>query len=193
MLPPLATTSDLTQRGIDAGAAEAALLGAASDAVRSEAGAAISLATSTVRFPTEPSRRIELPARPVHSVTSVLLNGEPVTDYVVRGSSLWRECRWQRWGDIPGELTVTFTHGWDPVPASIVDLVCSLVAAGVSATTDGYDPKRRMSYERIDDYQYGLRTGGDEIVSVMELPKRTTDMLRRRFGLGSMVVGSVPR
>ena len=187
----LAVHEDLEVRGINAGQAEAALLAAASDAIRAEAGSLIGRATSTVTFSTEASRRLELPARPVISVDSVRLDGEPVADYKVRGSSLWRDCYWQRPGAVPSEVEVTFTHGWDPIPAVVIDLVCSLVAAGVSAIGDNYDPKRRMSYERIDDYQYGLRTGDDEITSVMELPPRTTAMLRRRFGIGSTVTGSV--
>lgn len=191
-LAPLAGTEDLEARGIvvDEDAAEV-LLAAASDAVRAEAGSAISRHTSTVRFVTEASRRLELPARPVVSVDSVLLDGVPVTDWVLRGSSLWRSCRWHSPGGVPSEVTVTFTHGYEDVPGVVVDLVCALVAAGASAMGDGYDPKRRMSYERIDDYQYGLRTGEDEIVSVMELPKRTAAMLRRRFGGGSLVAGTV--
>lgn len=187
----LATAADLSARGITGDYATlSALLDAATDAVRAEAGTIISRETSTVTFPTEASRRIELPARPVHAVTSVLLDGEAITDWHLRGTSLWRESPWQRRGAIPSELTVTFEHGWDLAPAAVVDIVCALVAGGLAAVAEGYDPKRRMSYERIDDYQYGLRTGDDEITSVMELPRRTTDLLRRRFGIGSAVVGS---
>lgn len=187
----LATAVDLALRGITGdGDLLAALLDAATDAVQAEAGTLVARATSTVTFPTEASRRIELPARPVRAVTSVQLDGVEVTDWHLRGSSLWRESLWQRRGAIPSDLTVTFEHGWDPVPSAVVDIVCALVAGGLAAASEAYDPKRRMSYERIDDYQYGLRTGDDEITSVMELPRRTTDLLRRRFGIGSAVVGS---
>jgi hypothetical protein len=192
-LAPLAAVADLTARGIDTSNTDRidALLDAASASVRDAAGSAISRATSTVTLWTEASRRIELPARPVVSVASVTLDGVTVTDYKLRGSALWRDCYWQMPRDTPGEVVVTFTHGYATVPADVVDLVCSLVAAGNAATEDGYDPKRGMSYERIDDYQYGMTTGADEVVSPMELPERTRAWLRSRFGASSTVVGTV--
>jgi hypothetical protein len=192
-LAPLADAASLQARGIDISNTDRinALLAAASAAVRDAAGSAISQETSTVTLWTEAARRIELPARPVESVAAVTLDGVAVTDYRLRGSALWRQCYWQLPDATPGELVVTFTHGYDPVPADIVDLVCSLVAAGLSSADDDYDPKRGKTYERIDDYQYGMQTGGDELVSPMELPERTRAWLRRRFGVGSTVVGTV--
>lgn len=192
-LTPLAAVADLTARGIDTSDTDRinALLASASSAVRDAAGSAISRETSTVTLWTEASRRIELPARPVASVASVTLDGVAVTDYRLRGSALWRDCYWQLPHDTPGELEVTFTHGYATVPADIVDLVCSLVAAGLAAAEEAYDPKRGKSYERIDDYQYGMQTGGDELVSPMELPERTRAWLRSRFGTGSTVMGTV--
>lgn len=192
-LSPLADTDDLTARGIDTTNASrvAALLNAASAAIRDAAGCAISRVTATVTLWTEPSRRIELPAKPVQSVSSVVLDGVPVTDYKLRGSGLWLNGYWQMPGDIPGELVVTFDSGYDPVPDDVVDLCCSLVAGGLAAAEDGYDPKRGMGYERIDDYQYGMATGDDEVVSPMELPESTRAWLRGRFAGGATVVGTV--
>ncbi|GAB3166625.1 hypothetical protein GCM10027059_25860 [Myceligenerans halotolerans] len=192
-LTPLAAVADLQARGIDTSDTDRidALLDEASSAVRDAAGSAISRSTSTVTLWTEASRRIELPARPVQAVATVTLDGVAVTDYKLRGSALWRDCYWQQPDKTPGELVVTFTHGYDPVPADIVGLVCSLVAAGLASADDGYDPKRGKSYERIDDYQYGMQTGDDELVSPMELPDRTRTWLRARFGTGSTVMGTV--
>jgi hypothetical protein len=192
-LEPLAAEADLTARGIDTSNTDQtdALLAAASAAVRGAAGSAITRDTSTVTFWTEASRRVELPAKPVNSVASVTLDGVTVTDYVVRGSSLWRSHPWHQYGQVPGQLVVEFEHGYDEVPADIVDLVCSLVAAGQAAAADGYDPKRGVAYERGDDYGYGMATGSDEVVSPMELPAKTRAWLRRRFGSGASVVGSV--
>ena len=193
---PLATDADLSARGISTEnvAATAALLDAASAAVREAAGCPISEQTSTVTLWTEASRRIELPARPVRSVASVVLDGETLTvddDYVVRGSSLWRDCQWQAQGDIPGELVVTFTHGYAEVPADIVDLVCNLVGAGMASVTEGYASHAGKQYESIDDYRVGYTVGPDAISSVMELPERTVRSLRARFGTTTVVVGTV--
>lgn len=192
--PHLAVGADLTARGIDVGSAQDTLLAAASAAIRAAAGGApITLTTSTITLTTEASRRLELPVRPIHAVTAVRIDGQTITDWVLRGQSLWREAWWQAPQSIPSLVDVTVEYGWHEIPPDLVDLVCSLVAAGGASIADsGYDPRRQMSYERIDDYQYGLRTGDDEVISVMELPARTVRMIRERFGTaGSVVVGSV--
>lgn len=195
-LEPLATEADLMARGIDTDnpAATQALLAAASAAVRAGAGCAITRQTSTVTLSTEPSRRIELPARPVHAVTAVALDGRDLTvgvDCHLRGSSLWREQLWQSPAAIPSELVVTFEHGFDEVPADVVDLVCSLVGAGIAATDEGYASSVGKQYESIDDYRVGYAVGADAVASVMELPDRTRRALRRRFGMTSVVVGTI--
>lgn len=195
-LAPLATTADLSARGIAItnSTAITAMLAAASDAIRAAAGCSISRQTSTVTLWTEASRRIELPARPVVSVTSVTLDGVALTagtDFVLRGSSLWRIDRpWQASGDIPSELVVAFTHGLAAVPADIVDLTCSLVGAGMAAIEGGFAANTGKQYESIDDYRVGFETGEDAVASLMELPPRTVASLRRRFGGGAVSVGS---
>lgn len=190
----LATTDDLTVRGISfpsVSRAEA-LLESVSAAIRDAAGCQISEQTSTITMWTEPSRRIELPSRPVTSVTSVLLDGAEITDWKLRGSSLWREIPWQCRGAIPSELTVTFTHGYTTVPEDIVHLTCMLTAAALNAATDGFAGHRGLSGETIDDYQASYTTGADEVIDPIELPQRTRDMLRRRFsGGGAVVMGGV--
>jgi hypothetical protein len=194
-LAPLAAKADLDARGIDTSdwSRSSALLASASSAVREAAGSQITKTTSTVTIWTEPTRRLDLPSRPVHSVTSVTLDGVVLVqdvDYFVRGSGLWRNCYWQGRNEVPGEVVVTFTHGLDEVPADLVDLVCSLVAAGTVAAEDGYDPKRGVTNERVDDYAQGRATGADEVVSPMLLPERTQAWLRNRFGGGTVVVGT---
>jgi len=196
-LAPLATAADLSAYGIDITNTTAVVqvLAAASAAVRDAAGCAITRETSTVTLSTDASQRFELPARPVVSVASVTLNGVTLTegtDYVLRGSNLWRVGQpWQERGDIPSELVVTFTHGLAETPADIVDLVCSLAGAALSAMSDGYASHAGVQYESIDDYRVGYETGADATASVMELPERTRLSLRRRFGNPFMVAGSV--
>lgn len=189
-LPDLAVTADLTALGIPTTntALVGSLLTSVSAAVREAAGVPISLTTSTVTMWTEPSRRIELPARPVVSVDEVLLDGEPVTDYVLRGSSLYRDRPWQRPGAIPSELEVTFTHGYTKVPADIVKLVCTLVGAGIVESADGVGRTRGLSSESIDDYRVSYTRGEDEVVDATELPERTKAALRARFGGSAVTV-----
>lgn len=197
-LTPLATAADLSARGIDVTDTFAVItqLDAASAAIRAAAGCAISRQTSTVTLWTESSRRIELPARPVVSVATVVLDGVTLTlntDYVLRGSSLWSlGGAWQEPGSIPGALVVTFTHGFAEVPADIVDLTCALAGAGLAAVADGFAANTGKQYESIDDYRVGFAIGADAVVSVMELPDRTARSLRRRFGSGGAVsVGTI--
>lgn len=195
-LATLAVAADLSARGIPITntTGVAAMLAAASAAVREAAGCAITKLTSTVTMSTDQSRRIELPARPVHSVTTVVLDGVTLvsgTDYYLRGSSLWRDTPWHLRDEIPGVLTVTFVHGLDEIPADVVDLVCALAGAGLAAITAGYASTVGKEYESIDDYRVGYTTGADAVASLMEIPERTRASLRRRFGSQVMVVGSV--
>src|SRR5690606_6300853 len=154
------------------------LLASVSAAVREAAGVCITLETSTFTIPTEPSRRVDLPVRPVRSVESVTLDGETVTDYLVRGSAIWRDIPWQRTGAIPGELVIEATHGLDEVPADIVKLVCTLVAAGLIEAEEGLGANRGVSGEGVDDYRISFTRGEDEVVDKTELPERTRNMLR---------------
>ncbi|PZF98256.1 hypothetical protein [Micromonospora deserti] len=189
-LPNLATDADLTARGIDTSDATliAALLASASAAVRDAAGVPITLTTATVTLNTVPGRRLRLPAVPVRSVAAVLLDGVAITDWKLRGNSLWRACRWQKPCDIPAEVTVTFTAGLDEVPADIVDMVCNLVGAGVAHAADGYEANTGKESEAIDDYRVAYAQGPDAPVSPMELPEGTKESLAARFGGGAAVV-----
>jgi len=185
----LATIEDLDIRNVEYESVEAAeaMLRVASDAVTSAAGSPILRRTSTVRLVTQPGRVLRLPGGPVRAVTEVLLDGEPVDDWALRGNSLWRRTHWQRSG-IPSEVTVTYEHGRDKVPADIVNLVCLLAAAGLNMVQEDFEAKSNLAYESIDDYRVGYQQGQDGTVSAMELPPRTAQMLRRRFGTHSSTV-----
>ena len=197
---PLATVADLATYGIDDSNRDLAeaLLASVSDEVRDAAGCPIVKTVSTATFSTEASRRIELPARPVRSVSDVSLNGESLTagtDYVVRGDCLWRTDgrAWHRYGDIPGELEVTFEHGYDQVPEDIVRMVCMYVAAGIAASKDQFEGHRGLQYRGVDDYREGYLAGSDEVVDEASLTDRTKADLAARFGVrsGPSVIGSV--
>lgn len=64
--------------------------------------------------------RLLLPAAPVVSVTQVLLDDEAITDWRVRKDIgvLRRSC-WPDWS----EVAVTYTHGYDPIPEDIQEVV----------------------------------------------------------------------
>ena len=190
-LSPLATLGDLSARGLPVAPADLAnaLLASVSAAVREAAGVAISRATTTLELAGTREQFLPLHVSPVVSVTDVTLDGAPVTDWKLRDGRLWRS---SGWGAQHRDIAATVTYGYDPVPADIVQLVCSFVgAAMISAESEGSIVRDRgMSYERIDDYQYGLRTGDDEIVDITGLPERVKASLRARFSGQTHVIGT---
>jgi hypothetical protein len=190
-LSSLATEDDLDARNISVGAADVdALLASASAAVREAAGCSITETAGTITLDGGAGRFIPLPGWAIRSVDAVLWDEVELTDWRLRNGSLFRTSCWG--GDFdPPSLTVTYTQGLAECPADIVDLVCSLVAAGAASAADGYDPKRGVSSERIDDYQRSFTRGDDEVVSPMILPKATRDLLASRFGHGVTVTGEI--
>jgi hypothetical protein len=189
-LAPLASVTDLQARGVDLSdpVLASTKLDEATDAIRNAAGVPISQATSTVKIPGVDGKWLDLPGQPVTAVSSVLLDGEAVTDYKFIGGRLWRWCGWQTYCHEPSEVTVTMTHGYTTVPADIVGLVCDFAIAGMNNATSG--SRAGLVGEAIDDYRAQFATGEDAQASVMEIPERTRLMLRARFGGGAVVVTS---
>ncbi|MFL6138805.1 MAG: hypothetical protein ACJ74O_13530 [Frankiaceae bacterium] len=203
-LDPLATTADLSARGIDISneARSLAALAAASAAVRDAAKCPITRATSTVRIPGLGEEWLTLPGGPVRAIAWVSIDDSPVGDYRQVGDQLWRYGGWQGGlfpiGDItrayydartlggglpapPAIVTVTYDHGLDECPADVIDLVCSLAAASMSAQYGDHN----ATQVRIDDYAETRRA---DIVSPVTLPEATRDWLRRRFNAGGVDV-----
>lgn len=81
-------------------------------------------------------------------------------------------------GSAPQAVTVTYSHGFEEIPADVVAVVCQMVARVI----DGGDTHGLRS-ESIDDYQYqmggGIVTGA---VALVPSEKETLDRYRRRSG-----------
>ncbi|MFW6092225.1 MAG: hypothetical protein ACODAF_10080 [Actinomycetota bacterium] len=192
-LDPLATTADLTARGIEFDETRAEeFLDSASAEVRNAAGVPILEATFTVKLPGVCDQWLHLPGQPVTEVTSVEIDGESVDDWKLIGGHLWREDGWQdEWWE-PSEVTATITGGLAEVPRDIVDLVCSMVGLALDrASGGGYASRGDQVAARIDDYseQYDASSGGRK-AGPMELPEATRQRLRNRFGGGAALVRS---
>lgn len=187
-LDPLATTADLQDRGIDTDddTLVGALLDSASAAVREAAGSPISQITSTIVVDGGRQSWLDFPV-PLTAVTEVQINSVDVEGWKLRRGRLWRGSGW--YAGYGNDIAVTGTFGYEEVPADIVDLVCSLVAAGLALAVDGYNPKRGLTSMSIDDYREGYSQGDDEIISPFDLPERTRVWLRQRFGGGVYVTG----
>ena len=193
----LATTDDLDARGVtvpDTMNAET-LLDAASAVVREAAGYQISSTTSTITLIAGEGEYLPLPGAVV-SVATVEIDGTAVTDYTVVDGALWRCGGWrggissQTTFYLPGDRTrptrveVTYTHGYDPVPDDVVDLVCSLVAQRVA---QGYDHDPRVTSEAIDDYRVSY---SDQATSGTSVDSVTRAQLRARFSTTAYVTGT---
>lgn len=189
-LAPLATSADLSARGIDVtdGTRVAALLASASEAVRAAAGDVIGpRVTSHITLAGVDSQWLPIPLYAASKVAAVQVDGVDAGQVSLLDGRLWRSGGWQASGSAPSVVTLDVTHGLSDVPADVVDMVCSLVAGGMAAAAEQYDPKRGMLNERIDDYGVGFATGENEVVNPLELPERTRAWLRSRFG-GSVAV-----
>lgn len=185
----LADLVDLSSFGVDVAGREnlaEQCLRAASDAVRAAAGSDISAATSIVDIVAPPGHRLPLPSSPVVSVSSVTIGGAPVDGWHLVDGALWRRDGW-RTGTFPTLVQVTFTHGYNPVPADVTRLVCMFAAAAMSEE----ESRSGVAYESIDDYRVGYGQGASASASVLDIPVLTRDSLRARFGPGqAFVTGS---
>lgn len=189
-LAPLATVADLEARGMTVETAEEPLvttyLGVASTAVREAAGGPVSQTTSTVTLEGGPGQWLTLPGQPVTEVTTVLIEGESVTDWRLVSGRLWRGGGWAR-GCGLSAVDVTQTHGLPDVPEDIVDLVSRMAAGALTAQRSeadgmGLAATKTVTSERIGDY--AVTYGNDGRITEMELPQHWRERLAARFGGG---------
>ena len=167
-----------------------AKLDAASDAVRDAAGSPITQAESTVRIVAAGCGSwLDLPGKPVVSVSSVTIEGEPVTGWRLLGSRLYRAGEWAHGG--PVEVQVTMVHGFVEAPADVVALVCDFAIAALLNESGARAGVTSQGYS-IDDYRENLAfdQGPHGTSSVIEIPAGTRAMLRQRFGAAAFVTGA---
>lgn len=141
LLPPLATVAQLgALLGQDlSGRLDQAtvLLDMASDVVRGYTRQEFTLGTTTMTVPLRRSdplgghclAEVVLPQRPVLDVTSVLVDGTVPTDW------WWRDDRvylphilWRHGQHRPPQASVTYEHGFDPVPGNVTAVVLQSAA-----------------------------------------------------------------
>lgn len=194
-LPDLATTTDLSVRGVDDDTFDSALIAAmlavASSVVRGAAQSPIVQTTSTVTlWAQDNDRHLDLPGKPVTAVSAVTVDGTALatTDYKLIHGRLWRLCGWGHEA-CPAEITVTLTHGYPAAPAWVVQLVCDLAIAGCKAAPTGArDP--RIFMEVLGPYTVQFSQLGEQVATAMELPMATKQALRKAFGGGAALVVS---
>lgn len=146
ILAPLATLNDLEQRlgkTITDPERATAALADVSAVVRLLAGQTISLATTTVELTPDGTGAVRLQEHPIVSVDNVT-DGATTLAYTNTGS--WLNA--STWGTV----TVTYTHGYDPVPPVVVAVVCQI--AGRALTTPPSATGVRQ--ESLGSYSYSL-------------------------------------
>lgn len=192
-LPDLATSADLSDRGVepDDDDVAATFLAVASSVVRGAAQSPILATTSTVEvWAQDADQYLDLPGKPITAVSAVVLDGTTLdaTDYKLIDGRLWRHCGWGD-GCTPSQVTVTMTHGLAAAPAWVVQIVCDLAIAGMKAAPNGArDP--RVFVETLGPYSVTYSQAGDLVATAMELPSATKLALRKAFGGGVSVVTS---
>ena len=190
-LPPLATSDDLSIKGVDVTDTElvAMMLDVASSVIREAAGSVISQETSTVSVMAPTGRWLTLPG-PVTAVASVAVDGAAVSDWKLVGGMLWRACGWLP-GCEPVNVDVTYTHGFVEVPADIVNLCADLAKLGIEAAEQESRPAALVSTtQSIDDHSETFQYAADAR-TLMELPAETQEWLAQRFGGGVYVTGEL--
>lgn len=115
-LPNLAVPADMTDYGYEPVSEE--ILARASTRVRRFLGQDVTAGTSETLL-----RGVGpwlLPQRPVVGVVSAVDANDDAVDVELSG-------QWVR-SPVCGPLTVTYEHGFDPVPDAVVEVVCSIAA-----------------------------------------------------------------
>ena len=123
------------------------MLARASARLRRAAGQQITRTTSTVRL-TSWRGHVVLPSPPVSAVTAVL---QVKWDGTTTAATGWLWDGYDRVNRVCGDVIVTYTHGLDPMPDELLDLVCS-VASRLGATPSGGGMEAGIRSESIDDY-----------------------------------------
>jgi hypothetical protein len=192
VLAALATTADLSVRGVDISNAALAeeMLAVASASIRGAAASPISRTPSTITYTGwAGSRTLVLAGPPVTAVAAVSMDGRSITDWRLADGRLWRRCGWGV-DDGPADVVVTQTHGMLIIPADIVNLVADFAAAGINAATDGGGVTVGKVAERIDDYSVTYAQGAEAVASVMQVPESTRLWLASMFGGSAAVVAA---
>lgn len=189
-LASLATVADLEGRlGRTFTVAESAratlLLADASAAVRAYTGQQFTAATSTVRLAVR-NGAVRLPQRPVSDVDTVVdTDANDVTftwhagDVVHVTADVPDSWAWEPRTSGLSHVDVTYTHGYDEIPAEVVAVVCQIAGRAFGRPAD----QAGVTQESIDDYSYAVgaatAAGG---VGMLRDEKAALDRYRRVVG-----------
>lgn len=181
MADQLATAEDLAnllQQTVPAGTATL-LIETATALVQAMAGQRlVRVDDDQVQLDAPFDQYLDLPERPVVSVSAVAIDTSPVADWIQIRNRLWRRWGWHlprwTWPTPPAQVHVTYTHGFAPgdqrlqLARSAVLSLASAVAANPSGAT----------MVRIDDYSAMY----DAMRARADASPFLADALRRQYG-----------
>lgn len=154
----------------------------ASDDLRDVVGQVISRGSSTVTVWAGPGGLVRLPAVPIVSVESVLSDGAVVGYELLDSASLL----------VPAcvsKLTVTYTHGWEPVPGIFRKWCKVLAAAAIAAAKTGnLGLSGGLAGVSVDDGKVSWATASGENGAGVSLPDSVVLRLRSSYGAPSVTV-----
>lgn len=165
------------------------VLDMASDAIKTTTRQTVERVTDdTVLLPAPAGDALVLPDIPADAPSAVLVGGTAVTDYYVDTdrygrTTLVRPAGWQAWDATTGTLrrvSVTYSHGYDPVPGEI-KRVCLQAAARAYRNPEGL----RSETTGSESYTYATET-----VQAVDLTDDEVKAVRRAVGYPAAV--SVP-
>jgi hypothetical protein len=145
-LPPLATPEDGVTYGYPN--IPASWYARASVRVRSFVEQEITRSTSAVEL--NGYGPWYLPQRPVSAVTSVVDKDGAAVPFHVEDAWLYVDPRWGC-----GPITATYTHGFDPVPDALVELVCA-IATRMSSVPDAVASGARTEQAGAEAVTWGV-------------------------------------
>lgn len=189
MADPLATPADLAntlpaEQPLPDGDLDHAL-SVASDAVRAAAHAFITEADVTVTLPAPYGRKLTLPA-PVKDVTSVLVDGNAVSQWRADVDGIWCDEGWAFYGNT---VAVSYTYGYAVIPDDIKDLVVQLAIEWLEHNNEGGGSTAGLQSVKVDDASESYTPEASAQMTSVYVPKGTAAALERRFGaVGATVV-----
>lgn len=191
VLEPFATVNDLTTAmliptpAVGSPEYEQILdaLNDASDELRDIAGQMINKGTSTVRVRVSPGGIARVPAVPMTAVAAVTRDGQEVEFEILDSASLL----------VPACCTsivsITYTHGWDPVPGVFRKWAKVLAAAALVASKSGnLGLSGGLASIGVDDGRVTWATAAGENGAGVMLPQRVIDRLRANYGAPAITV-----
>ena len=172
----LAARLQLGDAPIDADAATV-LLETATGLIQGELGGQrlVAVADDDIVILGTTERWLDLPQRPVTAVMSVAIDGgDPITDYKVFGSRMFRSSGWASCSTEPAAVAVTYSHGYAAGAQELQTARAVCLAAAASA----YSNPSGLIGERIDDYS----AQWDAVAAHMSLPDHARRALQRAYG-----------